>query len=222
MGWQSGDAGTDASPLECRGDFVHGLNTRDTGEPEPMADLVRESVAPRRVLPARVFLAWPAALSTLPGCAADPPEPPPFAAVADDRQLMLSVLEPAAETYWDAVGVIMDEEGTRQIEPHGDEEWEAVVNAAYQLAESGNLLLLEERAQGREHWTRMSRSMIEVGRRAVEAAVRRDPRAVFDMGAEIYFVCTGCHSVYATGTLRPSDIPDSVIAVREDQGRRHP
>ena len=150
-----------------------------------------------------------AALAALSGCAADAPEPPPFAAVADDRQLMLSVLEPAAETYWDAVGVIVDEEGTHEIEPRSDEEWEAVVNAAYQLAESGNLLLMEERAQGRAHWSAMSRSMIEVGRRAIEAAEARDPEAVFDMGAELYFVCTGCHSVYATGTLRPSDLADT-------------
>ena len=65
---------------------------------------------------------------------------------------MLSVFEPAAETYWDAVGVIVDEEGTHEIEPRSDEDWEAVVNAAYQLAESGNLLLMEERARGRDHW----------------------------------------------------------------------
>jgi len=151
-------------------------------------------------------------LIVLPGCAADAPEPPPFSAVADDRQLMLSVLEPAAETYWDAVGVMMDEEGTHEIEPRSDEEWEAVVNAAYQLAESGNLLLMEERAGGRERWIAMSRSLIEVGRRAIDAAEARDPEAVFDRGAELYFVCTGCHAVYATETLRPGDVADSVAA----------
>ena len=80
-----------------------------------------------------------AVLAVLPGCAADPPDSPPFAAVADSRQLMLSVLEPAAEVYWDAVGVIVDLKGTHEIEPRSDEEWEAVVNAAYLLAESGNL-----------------------------------------------------------------------------------
>ena len=122
---------------------------------------------------------------------------------------MVSVIEPAAEVYWDAVGVIMDEEGTHEIEPRTPEEWEAVVNAAYVLAESGNLLLMEDRAQGRGHWIAMSRSMSEVGQRAIEAAEAEDPQAVFDMGAELYFVCTGCHTVYATGTLRPSDQPDS-------------
>ena len=148
----------------------------------------------------------------IPACAPDAPESLPFDAVADGRQLMVSVIEPAAEVYWDAVGVIMDLEGTYEIEPQSDEEWEAVENAAWVLAESGNLLLLEDRAQGREHWIAMSRAMIEVGRRAVEAAVAQDPQAVFDVGAEVYFVCVGCHSAYATETIRPSDVPDSVDA----------
>ncbi len=143
------------------------------------------------------------ACALLVGCA-DAPEPPPFAAVADSRQLMLSVIEPAAEVYWDAVGTIMDLEGTYEIEPRTAEEWEAVVNAAYLIAESGNLLLMDERAQGRPHWTAMSRSMIDIGRRAVRAAELRDPQAVFEVGGDVYLVCTGCHAVYATETLRPN------------------
>ncbi|MDE2806396.1 MAG: hypothetical protein OXN18_14745 [Gemmatimonadota bacterium] len=138
---------------------------------------------------------------------ADQPEPPAFVAAADSRQLMVSVIEPAAEVYWDAVGVIMDEEGTHEIEPRTPEEWTAVENAAWVLAESGNLLLLEDRAQGRGHWIAMSRSMIEVGRRAVDAAAAKDAQAVFDVGAEVYFVCTGCHAVYAAETLRPNALP---------------
>ena len=134
---------------------------------------------------------------------ADAPEPPSFAAVADSRQLMLSVIEPAAEVYWDAVGVIVDLEGTHEIEPRTAEEWAAVENAAYVLAESGNLLLLEERVQG-DHWAVMSRAMIDMGRRAVEAAQARDPDAVFEVGGDVYLVCTGCHAVYATQTLRPN------------------
>lgn len=147
-------------------------------------------------------------LPPLAACA-DNPEPPAFVAAADSRQLMVSVIEPAAEVYWDAVGVIMDEEGTHEIEPRTPEEWEVVENAAWVLAESGNLMLMEERAQGRGHWIAMSRSMIEVGRRAVDAAAAKDPQAVFDVGAEVYFVCTGCHAVYATETLRPNALPDS-------------
>ena len=61
--------------------------------------------------------------------------------------------------------------------------------------------------------------MIEVGRRAIEAAVARDPKAVFDRGAELYFVCTGCHSVYAAEALRPGDVADSVAGTGVGKGR---
>ncbi len=143
---------------------------------------------------------------------ADEPGPPAFVPVADARQLMLSVIEPAAEVYWDAVGVIMDTVATHRIEPQTDEEWEAVLNAAYLLAESGNLLLMEERAGEQSHWTAMSRAMVDVGRGAVGAAERRDPEAVFEVGGDVYQVCTGCHAVYATETLRPNFGPPSLHA----------
>ena len=56
-----------------------------------------------------------------------------------------------------------------------------------------------------DHWVAMSRSMIDTGKRAVEAAQRRATRtAVFEVGGDVYLVCTGCHAVYATETLRPN------------------
>ena len=81
---------------------------------------------------------------------------------------------------------------------------------------------MEDRAEGREHWIAMSRAMIEVGRRAVDAAVARDAEAVFDVGAEVYFVCVGCHAAYATETIRPSDMPDSAAADSAGERVRHP
>ena len=69
----------------------------------------------------------------LSGCT---PDPPSFRPVADVKQLMASVLEPAAEVYWDAVGTIMDESGTVEFAPSTPEEWEAVHNAAFVIAES--------------------------------------------------------------------------------------
>jgi hypothetical protein len=118
---------------------------------------------------------------------------------------MASVIEPAAEVYWDAVGTIIDENGTTEIRPQSEEEWEAVVNAAYVVAESGNLLLMPERVEGREGWVAMSRAMTEVARQAIEAATARNESGVFDVGAELYYTCTACHSQYAVETLRPND-----------------
>jgi len=133
------------------------------------------------------------------------PESTPYVPVADVAQIMTSVLEPAAETYWDAVGSILDQDGAHDFAPETDEEWDAVRNAAFVIAETGNLLMIESRAPDQEGWIGMSQAMIEAGKRALAAAEARDPEAVFDAGAEVYYTCSGCHTIYATETLRPSD-----------------
>ncbi len=136
------------------------------------------------------------------GCAPDAGEPP-FTLVEDLPDLMSTVVDPAADVYWDAVGWIIDASGTTEIRPESPEEWEAVRNAAYQVAESGNLMMMEGRAVDEPEWIGFSQALIGVGRRAIEAAEARDEQGVFDVGAEIYAVCTGCHATYAVETLRP-------------------
>lgn len=125
--------------------------------------------------------------------------------LGDVQQLMAYLVEPAAEVYWDAVGVIVDEEGEHQLAPTTDEEWLAVSSAAYTVAEAGNLMMMPGYALDDGAWITMSQALVEVGRRAVEAADARSLDAVFDMGAEVYYVCTNCHATYAAETLRPTD-----------------
>jgi hypothetical protein len=125
--------------------------------------------------------------------------------IGDVADLMAGVVEPAAEVYWDAVGVIVDSAGEHQLAPQTEEDWLAVRAAAYTVAESGNLLMMPERALDRGAWITMSQALVEVGQRAIEAADARSLDAVFDMGAEMYYVCTNCHGTYAAETLRPND-----------------
>ena len=139
------------------------------------------------------------------GC--NPPEPAPAPTaqpVADVQQLMNTILEPAAESYWDAVGWIVDLNGTTEVRPKTAEEWDAVRNAAYVVAESGNLLMMDGRALDRGQWLTLSQGLVDVGKRAIAAAEARDPEAVFTVGGDVYEACTACHARYATQTLRPS------------------
>ncbi len=132
------------------------------------------------------------------------PAPPPYRPVADVKTLMASVMEPAAEVYWDAVGVIVDETGEHQIEPKTVEEWDAVRNAAYVVAESGNLLMMPSRAKDGGEWMAASQLMIEAAQKAIRAAESRDKDAVFTVGAEVYDACTNCHSKYSPDIVRPN------------------
>jgi hypothetical protein len=138
------------------------------------------------------------------GCAPDQPDTR-FDAVADVKQVMTGILEPAAEVYWDAVGTIMDTTGVHEIAPRTEEEWTAVRHAALVIAESGNLLNLEGRIRDRDRWVTLSRALTDAGREALAAAERQDTRAVFDAGGRVYEACTACHAAYALETLRPSD-----------------
>jgi hypothetical protein len=117
---------------------------------------------------------------------------------------MATVIEPAAEIYWDAVGTIVDQKGTIEIAPQSAEEWDAVRNAAFIVAESGNLLMMPTRARDAGDWMTMSQQMIEAGQRAIQAAEARNKAAVFDVGAEVYDACTNCHARYAVELQRPN------------------
>jgi hypothetical protein len=141
----------------------------------------------------------------LAGCVAEPDAASDYVLVADMQELMAHVVDPAADVYWSAGGVIVDAEGEHFMIPESEEEWEALSNAAMTLAESGNLMLMDGRAPDREAWVTFAHQFIEISRQALEAADARNLEAVFDTGAEVYYVCTNCHAVYAIETLRPTD-----------------
>lgn len=129
------------------------------------------------------------------------PTPQPFEEAVDLRELMLHVIEPAAETYWGSVGTVMDLDGTNEIAPATLDEWMAVENAAATLAEAGNLLLIPQRRRDDSRWQQYSAAMIESGRKALAAADARDADAVFEAGGNIYIVCADCHAAFAPALL---------------------
>ena len=135
------------------------------------------------------------AITFLAGCSSA--TPPPFKPVADMKQLMASVVEPAADEYWDAVGTIIDEKGEHHIAPETVEEWNAVRDRAYVFTEAGNLLMMPTRAMDNGEWMRLAQALIDTGQKAIRAAEQRNTTAVFDAGAEVYDACTNCHAKYA-------------------------
>jgi hypothetical protein len=139
-----------------------------------------------------------------PAPAQPPPPVPPFRPVADVKQLMVSVLEPAADVYWDAVGSVTDKSGTVDLAPKTDAEWQAVVNSAYVVTEGGNLLMMSPRAKDTGDWMKLSAALVDVGQRAIRAAESKNTKAVFDVGAEVYDACVACHSKYIIAQTSPA------------------
>jgi hypothetical protein len=125
-----------------------------------------------------------------------PPPAPPLRPVADVKQLMNSIIEPAADHYWDAVGTIEDAKGVVHVAPATEEEWAALVNSAYVVTEGGNLLMMTGRARDSGEWMKLSQALIDVGQRAIKAAESKNTQAVFDTGADVYEACVACHDKY--------------------------
>lgn len=82
--------------------------------------------------------------------------------------------------------------------PADDEGWARVERNALLLAEAGNLLMLPERAQGREGWIGASREMSEASRASLELARARDGSedAWFDLSDRLLGACSNCHAEY--------------------------
>jgi hypothetical protein len=144
------------------------------------------------------------ALAFIGGCSAGP-TPPPMKPVADVKQLMASVVDPAADVIWGSVGTIVSEKGTEERAPKTDEEWAAVFNSAVIVSESGNLLMMDGRAKDNGEWIKHSRDLIDIGSRTMKAAQARDKDAIFTLGGDIYNVCADCHKTYLieTATVAP-------------------
>jgi hypothetical protein len=138
------------------------------------------------------------------GCREAPPPPPPYQPVADIKQLMTAVIDPAADVIWGSVGATVSEKGTEEHAPKTDEEWAAVLNSAYVLTESGNLMMMGSRARDTGEWMRQSQALIDVGIRTIKAAEAKDKDAIFRIGGDIYEVCAECHKTY---TVQAFGIP---------------
>jgi hypothetical protein len=132
-------------------------------------------------------------------CSTAPAAPalPPFQTTANMKDLMLNVLDPAADGIWESVGTIMTKEGTFEKSPGTDDEWAVVRMHAIQLAESGNLLLLPARSSGSAEWIAEATALIDVSNRAIKTIDARDKDALFAIGGDIYDVCTSCHKQFS-------------------------
>ena len=109
---------------------------------------------------------------------------------------MQATIEPSAEVLFEAVGTVVSLSGVEEIAPKNDEEWAAVRNSALTLAESGNLLMIGDRARDQGGWIKLSQALVDVGVVALKAAEAKNPEALFEAGGQVYVVCQECHNQY--------------------------
>ncbi len=159
-------------------------------------------------MPVMRTIAWllPLVVVGASACNTSPPAPPPFQTTVNMKDLMLNVVDPAADGIWDAVGTVITMDGTFEKFPATDDEWAGVRSYAIQLAESGNLLMLPSRSNGSPEWIADAQALIAQSTRAIKSIEAKDKDALFTIGGDIYDACTSCHNKFIVppaGTVKP-------------------
>src|SRR5688500_17185725 len=116
--------------------------------------------------------------------------------VASIKQIMNGIVMPAATVVFDSVGTIVSAKGIEEIVPKNDEEWAAVADSAAALVESGNLLVLGDRAVDRDDWVKMSRALTDAGIVALKAAEAKNADGLLGAGEAVNTSCDNCHEKY--------------------------
>ncbi len=117
----------------------------------------------------------------------DGPQP-----VATMKQLMVDVIHPASNSLL----LVVNRGG-----PTDDAEWAEARRSAIILAESGNLLLMRNRAAG---WTADAKLLTEVGAAAYRAVEAKDVKTLSAVSERIDSSCTTCHKHSRPNVFPPS------------------
>jgi cytochrome c556 len=174
-------------------------------------------------------------------CQSTPAEPPPgapdYAVTATIKDLMLGVIDPAADVVWLAVSFVEGDKGLVETRPRNDMEWAAVRRGAVALAESTNLLQMPGRrvaapgeksetpgielepeemdaliAKDRASWNRHAKDLHTATINALAAIDAKDANKLFEIGESIEATCEACHKSYWYPNEKipefPKDVPE--------------
>lgn len=153
-----------------------------------------------------------------PPAAAPKPEFLPEATIKD---LMLGIIDVAADDVWLSVSTVVSDKGVVDTRPTNDEEWEKVRYGALTLVEASNLLTMPGRRVARPGeksvapgvelepeemdklinadltgWATRAKALHDAALLAVRAAEAKDADKIFEIGETIQHACEGCHRAY--------------------------
>jgi cytochrome c556 len=142
----------------------------------------------------------------------------PRATVVAVAEIMDSMVMPAAQQLWDAVGVDVTAQGEIQKQPQNDEEWTELRAAAVTLAEASNTLIVPGRhaapagtqsqnpgselepsaveallAKQRPAWVAHAQALHTTAMQALAAVDARDIDRISEVGGAIDEACESCH-----------------------------
>lgn len=105
-----------------------------------------------------------------------------------------------------AAGVLLaaaDPLAMTDLEPRTDEAWQAVADAATQLAQTSGTLADPALARSRPDWLQWTGTMRDAAASAGAAARRHDSGRLLAAGMQVRASCQGCHARYASWVAEP-------------------
>ncbi len=130
------------------------------------------------------------------------------------KDIMNSMMMPAAAGVWNAVATVTDQTGVHEFRPKTDDDWNSVIASATMLVETPNLLMVpgRQRCVGgaiplayRADWNRKARELQEAANIALIAAKKRDADALGEAGERIDVDCDECHEKYQIAAGDPEN-----------------
>lgn len=137
------------------------------------------------------------------------------------REIMQSLVEPRADSLWNAVSIAVTEKGIETNAPETDEEWAAMRHEAVTLSEAMNLILMPGRVvakpgeeakdptvelspeeitklidEDRQSFAEMAHSLQDTVMKAIQAIDAKDAEALSNAGGDIDAACEACHKKY--------------------------
>ena len=91
--------------------------------------------------------------------------------------------------------------------PESEAEWAAVRRAAVTLAESATLLTAPSRARDQDEWTRLAKTLGELGGATYTAARAKDAKALIALADPLNTACAACHTQYRSNAVRRDSAP---------------
>jgi hypothetical protein len=151
------------------------------------------------------------------------------------RDLMVTVIDPAADGIWFAVRSETTREGSViDTQPKNDEEWQNVRRAAMTLLDGADLLMMPGRKVARPDeksavpgielepeeiekninadraaWNMRAQALKDATMDIMGAIDARDPQKVFDLGDELDLACENCHTHFWYPNQKIPDLPSA-------------
>jgi hypothetical protein len=121
---------------------------------------------------------------------------PSLVPVASIKQIMNGIVDPAAQRIYMSVGTNSTKDGVQTYGPKNDDDWTKLGNDALAIVESGNLLLIGNRALDEGDWVKMTQAMVAAAKGVLKATQDKNMDAVLSTGGDLNTSCDNCHDKY--------------------------